>query len=950
MLQASILQSTRQDILRLLTEQRERLDKMLTMELLRERTEDGAARSLDRPEAQRLIGILDNEARKVERLEMVLAVVGTMKAGKSTVINAIVGTEVLPNRNQPMTALPTLIRHAPGRTVPVLEFSRREPMLALVDSVATAIRRLARDGRLEELDLYGEADGAGLITRLHDGAGPGLIPERCEGPQEIFPFLRDLNDLARLAGDPLIGLELPLEAYQGVHELPVIEVEFTHLKDHAGLDRGTLSLLDTPGHNEFGHSRKLLHIVREQLARASAVLAVLDYTQLKSEAEDEVRRELAAVADATEDRLFLLVNKFDQKDRHGMSAADLRHHAAGLMDDAIDPGRVYPVSARYAYLANLALAAIDADGRLPSPADHAWVEDFGNLALGSFWDEQLANVEKVRAAARKLWIRSQFETPLRQVVRRAARQAAILTMKSALAKLAEYGRTIDNFMRLRQGALGHDAGQLRALVTGLEQDIAAVDSLGGEAGEIVAQVIVVFEQFIDNLQRETLTRLDQAVDEAMAAAGGTPARADATVAPRSDATMSTRADATMSPRAIGQRTFGQRGQAPVFGRRAAGSGQTAAPAASAAAAPAGAGIRFDSVEAAESAGRTIAHKVQEILDASVRQARAEFQRSCAEMQHGVGGRLQQRVGELLSRTSQRLAEEGLALDLTFPPAQLDAAAADFGITVGDLLARRTERKVGRRAREGLSAEVGRLLWGGESASGFETYEYNEVYYEIDPARIRGRIAADLESSVFEMRRQARAYARDEVEPRVAEYFDALRQYLEGFRGDLIDGIADRGLDPQTIDDLSRQLEILAGAGQGGAEIAAMQDELADVVEAEEEVAAAEEAAAIPRLVLSLAAGEVAFDGSSGKLTIGRSPDSTVVINAGVASRHHADITLQDGAFVVADHSTNGTVLVPQGGAARVLKNESAPLPATGTLGVGAVPEGAPEAAIRFRVE
>ena len=48
--------------------------------------------------------MLNNELRKISRLEMVLAIVGTMKAGKSTTINAIVGTEVLPNRNRPMTA------------------------------------------------------------------------------------------------------------------------------------------------------------------------------------------------------------------------------------------------------------------------------------------------------------------------------------------------------------------------------------------------------------------------------------------------------------------------------------------------------------------------------------------------------------------------------------------------------------------------------------------------------------------------------------------------------------------------------------------------------------------------------------------------------------------------------------------------------------------------------
>ena len=57
------------------------------------------------------VKILQGESVKLENLEMVVAVVGTMKAGKSTTINAIVGTEILPNRNKPMTALPTLIRH-----------------------------------------------------------------------------------------------------------------------------------------------------------------------------------------------------------------------------------------------------------------------------------------------------------------------------------------------------------------------------------------------------------------------------------------------------------------------------------------------------------------------------------------------------------------------------------------------------------------------------------------------------------------------------------------------------------------------------------------------------------------------------------------------------------------------------------------------------------------------
>ncbi len=84
--------------------------------------------------------MLNNELRKISRLEMVLAIVGTMKAGKSTTINAIVGTEVLPNRNRPMTALPTLIRHTPGQKEPVLHFSHVAPIDCLIQKLQQRLR------------------------------------------------------------------------------------------------------------------------------------------------------------------------------------------------------------------------------------------------------------------------------------------------------------------------------------------------------------------------------------------------------------------------------------------------------------------------------------------------------------------------------------------------------------------------------------------------------------------------------------------------------------------------------------------------------------------------------------------------------------------------------------------------------------------------------------------
>jgi replication fork clamp-binding protein CrfC len=79
--------------------------------------------------------------------------------------------------------------------------------------------------------------------------------------------------------------------------------------------QGTLTLLDTPGPNEAGQPH-LQAMMRDQLQKASAVLAVMDYTQLNSEAHEQVRQEFNDIATVAAGRLFVLVNKFDQKDRN----------------------------------------------------------------------------------------------------------------------------------------------------------------------------------------------------------------------------------------------------------------------------------------------------------------------------------------------------------------------------------------------------------------------------------------------------------------------------------------------------------------------------------------------------------------------------------------------------------------------------------------------------------
>lgn len=131
---------------------------------------------------------LNNELRKITRLEMVLAIVGTMKAGKSTTINAIVGTEVLPNRNRPMTALPTLIRHTPAERAGPAFFTCRADR-CLNEGFAAARARVRSPASYADPEI--DKDMNVLLQHIENGVA---FERYYLGAQPIFHCLKSLND------------------------------------------------------------------------------------------------------------------------------------------------------------------------------------------------------------------------------------------------------------------------------------------------------------------------------------------------------------------------------------------------------------------------------------------------------------------------------------------------------------------------------------------------------------------------------------------------------------------------------------------------------------------------------------------------------------------------------------------------------------------------------------
>ncbi len=92
------------------------------------------------------------------------------------------------------------------------------------------------------------------------------------------------------------------------------------------------------------------------------------------------------------------------------------------------------------------------------------------------------------------------------------------------------------------------------------------------------------------------------------------------------------------------------------------------------------------------------------------------------------------------------------------------------------------------------------------------------------------------------------------------------------------------------------------------------------------------------------------DGKRTSLTIGRQSDNDLVVDREYVSRTHATVSWRDGKHILADQSSNGTYLVPNGGVKVHLRREETMLNGSGLIFLGVDPdkEGAEGVAYRVR--
>lgn len=727
----------------------------------------------DKQKALKRIEELEGEQIKTARREMVLAVVGTMKAGKSTTINAIVGQEILPNRNRPMTSVPTLIRHVPGKTEPVLHLEHIQPVRNLLITLQEKLATPAGQQVAQTLQQTG--DTRELLDILTDD---GWLKNEYHGEEEIFTGLASLNDLVRLAA--AMGSEFPFDEYAEVQKLPVIDVEFSHL---VGMDecQGTLTLLDTPGPNEAGQPQMEV-MMRDQLQKASAVLAVMDYTQMNSKADEEVRKELNAIADVSVGNLFVLVNKFDEKDRNGDGAdAVCQKVPAMLNSDVLPASRVYPGSSRQAYLANRALHELRKNGTLP--VDEAWVDDFVREAFGRMKKDYVCkDSELATEGATDLWEGSLIDQLITEVILSSHSRAAALAVDSAAAKLMQNAENISEYLSLRHQGLMQSIQSLQAHITSLLEDIREIADC---QEQVTADVRMAMEE-IDARTRELLTGVCTSLEEELNDYFRSGKRKEQQMLEEENSAQPRERNAF----AFFLDIFGTGNQHDRMRDFDPDSPE----------------IKFSDRREALELMTQIESTVTSLHREAEAQFRPELEKIVSGIETGFRGTALYATENIAGRINTRLEDEGFTVKISFPAVSQLQTRLAVKTNLSALMEERTETVTRRRRQSGLWGKICGAF--GTSDWGWETYKEDVSRSVININTVRKEVMSLTRAYFGELQASIEQDINQPVRQEIDAFFCAFREKVEQLRNTLIQSSEDHKRDQQAQERLTRRLQAL----------------------------------------------------------------------------------------------------------------------------------------------
>jgi GTPase Era involved in 16S rRNA processing len=413
---------------------------------------------------------IDRAIYNVANLELRMAIVAPMKAGKSTIINAIVGQDLLPSRNAAMTTIPTKISFNNSLEQPLLVLSTGT--LSILENTWNSLQEITNV--LEELELESRISQYPHLITLAKAIQQNSfnITSEVSGKENINLVLTKLNDIVRLCcilnpqNNPLDTLE----------DIPNIQTPFWRNQNNEQAKQfGNLVIVDTPGPNELGEHLRLTAVVEQELKRCSIVLIVLDFTQLNNQAAVGVKQQVQPIIELIgKENLYVLVNKVDQRLPGDLTPEEVKKFVYSDLNlsETEDSDCIFELSARQAFSATKFLLELQQKPDLEF-SQMVNIEALAKQVLGNRWSSKLARQtkESLQEEAEYLWQDSGCDRFISDSIKALIASAAPKCMLSATNRSYSLLNIMKDDLNLRAKAILQDAEKLETEINALTADL-----------------------------------------------------------------------------------------------------------------------------------------------------------------------------------------------------------------------------------------------------------------------------------------------------------------------------------------------------------------------------------------------------------------------------------------------------------------------------------------------
>jgi hypothetical protein len=265
---------------------------------------------------------LQRELIKIEENTYQIAFIATIKAGKSSLINAMLGYELLPSLEKSCTGRLTFINHCDGETVAHISVKNKELVISYRDAndLNKYLSKYLESGLITNAEVY-------CSEVIQDIKNVNYVNKPFEEIDENFDI--HANQARLLLQDSLISIKnIDAEELGSfinnkyVNELK-IDTPIRYLKNHIKLDG--IQLVDTPGPNSAAHTDHK-RITYNFIDKANVVIYVIDFTKFDISGEDELLQEIKRQREKFNpkfyEKFFFVINKIDMHESYKGAALE----------------------------------------------------------------------------------------------------------------------------------------------------------------------------------------------------------------------------------------------------------------------------------------------------------------------------------------------------------------------------------------------------------------------------------------------------------------------------------------------------------------------------------------------------------------------------------------------------------------------------------------------------